>query len=211
MDQPEVSPESRRAVNHRAILLIGVLAVVLAALLAVSPEEETLGKVVKVVYLHGAMVRTAILLLVLALPLHLLALAGRGGAAGRWGAAATGAGTVVWMVHTVLRIVTTYAAWGILIAWNEPRTRFTFAIAAFSLLVAVAARLLQGERLAHLPPALLSASVLAIIPRLGFLQHPIDPIGRSTSAEIRCFYVAILAVSALIGLALTWCLGSTRR
>lgn len=206
----QVSPQPRTEVNRRAALLLGLLGVVLLLLLAASPEEASLGRVVKLVYLHGAMVRTAILLFLLALPLHLLSLARPTSVSGRWGEAATGAGIVVWSVHTLLSIVTTYAAWGILIAWDEPRTRFTLAIMAFSLLVAAAARMLRGDRLAHLPPALLSASVLAIIPRLGFLQHPIDPIGRSTSPAIRGFYVGILLVSSAIGLVLAWWLRRRR-
>ena len=54
--------------------LLAGLAVVLALLLWLSPAERTLGQAVKLVYLHGALVRTATLLFAVSLPVNVVAL-----------------------------------------------------------------------------------------------------------------------------------------
>ncbi len=41
--------------------------------------------------------------------------------------------------------------------------------------------------------------VWGLLPGLGFIQHPLDPIGTSPSGAIQIFYAAILLVSAILG------------
>ena len=48
--------------------LLAGLAAILAVLLWLSPAEQTLGQTVKLVYLHGALVRTALVLFAISLP-----------------------------------------------------------------------------------------------------------------------------------------------
>jgi hypothetical protein len=175
------------------------LAAVLAVLLWLSPAERTLGQTVKLVYLHGALVRTATVLFAISLPLNLLTLiTGRAGW-WVWGRSTAWAVLIIWLLHTLFSMVTTYAAWGVLVAWFEPRTRFTFTLAAVGLVIFVAARLIDSQRFAALAFAVLAGLALALGPRLGAIQHPLDPIGTSPSAAIRAFYVAIQAVSLGIG------------
>jgi len=185
--------------------LLAGLAALLALLLWLSPAEQTLGQTVKLVYLHGALVRTAMALFALSLPVNLAALISKGSGWPSWGKALTWTAILVWLAHTLMSMVTTYAAWGVFIAWFEPRTRFTFALAGAALAIVVGVRLVNSPRFSALAFALLAGLTLGLAPRLGVVQHPLNPIGTSPSGAIRGFYAAILLVSlAMGGLLAVW-------
>jgi hypothetical protein len=191
--------------DRRMRLLFGTLLVLLALLLWLSPAEKTLGQAVKLVYLHGALVRSAVILFLLSLPVNLAALISMKKSWLRWGQALVWGAVAVWLAHTLFSMVTTYATWGIFIAWSEPRTRFTFTAAGVSLLLVVAAYLIDSPRFSALVFVALAGVVVGLLPQLGLLRHPFDPIGTSSSTAIRAFYAAILAdVLAISGLAVIW-------
>jgi hypothetical protein len=181
------------------------LSVLLTLLLWLAPAEQTLGQAVKLVYLHGALVRTAIVIFAASLPVNLLALFRDQENWTAWGKALTWGAVVVWLAHTLFSMVTTYVTWGIPIAWFEPRTRFTFGVAGVSVIFVVAAHLANNVRFSSLAFTILAGLVLSLLPRLGIIQHPLDPIGTSTSNTIRAFYAAILLVTLILsGLLVTW-------
>lgn len=185
-------------VRRRLGAVFAGLGGLLALLLWLSPVEQTLGQTVKLVYLHGALVQTAILLFVVSLWANLVGfLTARAGWLA-WGKALTWSAVTIWLAHTVVSMVTTYAAWGLFVAWYEPRTRFTFILAGVSLLVIAVAYLVVDDRFSALAFTVLAGLTLALLPRLGFVQHPLDPIGASPSPTIRAFYAAILVVTALM-------------
>jgi hypothetical protein len=102
-------------------------------------------------------------------------------------------------------MVTTYATWGVFIAWFEPRTRFTFALSAAGIVIVAVARLLDSSRFSALVFVVLSGLALGLAPRLDAIQHPLNAIASSSSVGIRTFYAAILAVSlAMGGLVAAW-------
>ena len=179
-------------------LLIG-LAALLALLLWLSPAEQTLGQVVKLVYLHGALVRTAMLIFAASLPVNLAALIVGPSAWSAWGKALAWTAILTWLAHTLFSIVTTYAAWGVFVAWDEPRTRFTFSLAAIAVIIAVVAYMVDNARFSALALAALAGLTLGLLPGLDIVQHPLDPIGASPSGTIHAFYAAILVVSLAIG------------
>ncbi len=183
-------------------LALGLMAA-LALLLWLSPAENTLGSAVKLVYLHGALVRTAMALFAISLPVNLLALVSGRPRWQSWGWALTWGAVIIWLAHTLMSMLTTYATWGVFIAWFEPRTRFTFNLAAVSLIVLLAAWLIDHPRFTALAFALLAGVTLGLLPGLGLVQHPLDPIGTSSSGAIRSFYAAIMLVSLGLGGLLT--------
>lgn len=167
-----------------------------------------MGQTVKLVYIHGALVRTAIVLFTIGIPLNLLGAFRPAGAWLIWGKAVVWAAVLIWLAHTLFSMVTTYAAWGIFIAWYEPRTRFTFILAGVSLVIVGAAWFVDDARFTAAVFAILGGLVLGLMPQLGVLQHPLDPIGTSTSNSIRWFYAAILIISmGLAGLLTLWLRG----
>lgn len=194
----------RNASSARGLWAIGLL-ILLGVLLWLSPAERTLGQTVKLIYLHGALVRTALFLLAIGLPFSLVGLLRGRPRSILWGQAFFGSATVIWLVHTLFSMVTTRIAWGVWIAWFEPRTRFTFGMAATLLIAIAAIRLVDDPRFAALAATLTAGAALLLIPRLGAVQHPLDPIGTSPSNLIKGFYAAIvLASTALGGLLALW-------
>jgi hypothetical protein len=188
--------------------LVGGLAVVLLLLLWLSPAEQTLGQTVKLVYLHGALVRAALVLFAVSLPVNLGALILVRGGWVAWGKALIWCAVAIWLVHTLFSMVTTYVAWGVFIAWFEPRTRFTFALAVVGTLVVAISYMVGDARFSGLAYLLLAGLALGLAPRLGAIHHPLDPIGSSSSDAIRVFYAAIQAVTlAMGGLVIIWLQG----
>jgi hypothetical protein len=193
------------AIRRRIGLLLIGLAVLLALLLWLSPAEQTLGQVVKLVYLHGALVRTAVLIFAASLPVNMVALAKGAGGWSTWGKALAWTAILAWLAHTLFSMVTTYAAWGVFIAWDEPRTRFTFSLAAIAVVIAGVATMVGNARFSALALAALAGLTLGLLPGQGIVQHPLDPIGTSPSVTIQAFYAAILVVSlAMGGLLAVW-------
>ncbi len=185
-------------------LFIGLL-LLLILLLWLSPNERTLGQTIKLIYLHGALVWTAIIIFAISLPVNLVALIRGQDNWFAWGKAFIWTAIVIWLVHTLFSMVTTYVAWGVFIAWLEPRTRFTFNLAAVSILVAAVAYLVDNQRFSSLAFVLLAGLTLGLLPGLDFIQHPLNPIGQSPSNTIQMFYGAILAIlMAMGGLLAIW-------
>ncbi len=179
--------------------LFAGLMILLGILLWLSPAEKTLGNTVKLVYLHGALVRTAILLMAVSLLFNLPALFSRRSAWHQWGQAIIWAAVGIWLVHTLVSMITTHAAWGVYIAWYEPRTRFTFAAAGVGILVLAVAHLVDSPKFSAAAFTVLAVLVMGLVPLLGLVQHPLNPIGTSTSQAIKGYYAAILVTCALLG------------
>jgi hypothetical protein len=182
----------------RVSLLIGLF-LLLVLLLWLSPGERTLGKIIKLVYLHGALVRTAVIFFAVSLPVNLVGLINSKESWLGWGKALSWTAIGIWLVHTLASMITTYAAWGVFIAWDEPLTRFTFNLAAVGIIVFTVTQLVANPRFSALMFLLLAGVVLALLPGLGIVQHPLDPIGSSNSTTIRVFYAAILGITLAIG------------
>ena len=179
--------------------LFAGLLILLAVLLWLSPAEQTLGQAVKLVYLHGTLVRTAMIVFAISLPINLLALIRPQKNWATWGKAFVWGAATIWLAHTLFSMVTTYITWGIAIAWFEPRTRFTFAVAGASVIFVAAAHFVNNTRFSSLSFTVLGGLILSLLPRLGIIQHPLDPIGTSTSDAIRAFYAAILVITLILG------------
>ena len=189
-------------------LLFALLLGALVVLLWFSPAEQTLGQSIKLVYLHGALVRTAIILFVASVPVNLVALVTKRDSWYVWGKALILSAVVIWLLHTLFSMITTYATWGVFIAWFEPRTRFTFNLAAVSLIVVLVTQLVNNRIFSSVAFLLLAGLTLMLLPTLGFVQHPLDPIGLSTSGQIRVFYAGISLITlGLGGLLALWMRG----
>ena len=114
-------PESRTRIVKPSLIRSAAWLAALAILFILSPSEKTLGDVVKLVYLHGALVRTGLLAFSIAGILGAIALASGRSWAIEWGRAVGHAALIVWVLYAVSSMVVTYLAWGVAIAWGEPR------------------------------------------------------------------------------------------
>lgn len=170
----------------------------LVALLILSPSEKTLGDVVKLVYLHGALVRTGLLAFTVAGVLGVAALITRRECTLRWSEAVGHAALVVWTLYILSSMVVTYLAWGVAIAWSEPRVRASAHIFLAAVAFWVLAYLIQDKRATATLNALLAPLAWALVQNAGVVIHPVDPIGGSASVAIQVFYAGIVLCVILL-------------
>jgi hypothetical protein len=195
-----------------------VLAVVLLALLLLwvllAPSETRLGNLVKLVFVHGALVWSGLLAFTTAGALGLVALAARhvlgavvpaaktvAPALYRGTAAASLAALIVWIAYVISSMAVTGLTWGQVIAWNEPRVQATGLILLAALVLYVVARLVANDEFTAIVSVLMGVVPWIVVGQAGVIRHPVDPIGGSESSAIQTYYFLILLT--VIGLALT--------
>ena len=186
------------------LLAVGLLAL-LMVWVALAPDEARLGNLVKLVYVHGALVWVGLVTFSVAGGLGLVALVVRRPMwyHGTWAAGL--AALVIWIVYIVSAMAVTGLTWGQMIAWNEPRVRATGLILVAAVVLAIVARLVDGGAAPRDFTAVVNM-VMAIVPwvvvrQAEVIRHPVNPIRGSESAAIQGFYVLIVLTVA--GLALT--------
>ena len=188
------------------VLALGLL-LLLVLWLVLAPAEARLGQVVKLIYVHGALVWTGLLTFSLAGLLGLAALllryvAGRSAAAWYRGSRAAGLGALlVWAVYALSAMIVTGLTWGQWIAWGEPRVRATAMILLAAVAAAVVVRLVDEPEFTALVNVALGIAPWLVVSRVEAIRHPVDPIGGSGSAAIQGFYLLILLT--VVGLAAT--------
>jgi hypothetical protein len=175
-----------------------------------APAETRLGNLVKLVYIHGALVWTGLLCFSMAGLLGLVALGMHylGGWAEHsrtWyrGTEAAGlASLVVWIVYVISAMAVTGLTWGQLIAWNEPRVRVTGFILVAAVVVFVISKLVNHRDFTAAANMLMGIVPWVMVQQADVIRHPVDPIGGSGSMAIQGFYWLIVLTVA--GLAATW-------
>lgn len=172
--------------------LLALCGAVAAAVLWAMPAEKTLGDVIKLVYLHGALSRAGMVG---------FWLAGLAGAAylvtprrslARWCEGLLWSAWAFWVAHFIVSMPATRLTWGPWIAWGEPRVTMTLQIAAVGLVSIVIIRLLNNARFTAATAALLALAVALLAAQTGVLRHPLDPIGASPSTALRLIYLLLL-------------------
>jgi hypothetical protein len=178
-----------------------VLAVVGVLLTWLSPADQRLGDVVKLVYVHGALVRAGTLAFWAAGLVALAALiARREEALYGWAQAIRETAILVWLVYLISSGIVTYLTWGVVLAWGEPRVQLSLQITFASLLLYVLGWLLRRlPWLAALGDVILALLVACLLATTGVILHPVNPVGESGSLAIQGFFVAItLGVIAFV-------------
>lgn len=170
--------------------LCALLSVVILALM---PPEKTIGPVIKLVYLHGALSRAGMIGFWAAGLLAVGYLIRPGAALLRWSQALLLSGWGYWTAHFLVSIPATRLTWGPWVAWGEPRVTMTLQLIVAGLVISVVARLLDHARFAASANLLFAMAVLFLVERTGVLRHPLDPIGESPSATLRLIYALLLA------------------
>ncbi len=204
---PESTADGRRTRAIRSIVWLAALVI----LLVLSPAEQTLGQVVKLVYLHGALVRTGLLAFTAAGVLGAIALLTKRPWAVGWSRAVGDSALVIWVIYVLSSMLVTYLAWGVAIAWGEPRVRASGQI----LLAAVAfwgvSLLLRDWRIRAGLNALLGGLAWFSVSSAGVVIHPVDPIGGSASTAIKIFYAGIVGCVVLLAFELALWMREQRR
>ncbi len=181
------------------------LAVALCALLALwvvlAPAEARLGNVVKLVYVHGALVWAGLLTFSMAGVLGLVALLVRRPHWVRGTQAAGMAALVVWIAYVLSAMAVTGLTWGQIIAWNEPRVRITALILLTAVVLAIVSRLVDNRDFTAIVNLAMGIAPWVAVYQAQAIRHPVDPIGGSGSAAIQVYFLLILLT--VVGLAAT--------
>jgi hypothetical protein len=175
------------------LLGLSGLAVLIIVTVVVAPSERTLGSNVRIVYLHGAWVWTALIAFAASGSFALLGLLTRWRRALAISEAAAKTATVFWVTYLPLSLWAMQANWNGLFL-QEPRWRLGLDFAIIGLLAQVAILLIDRRPFA--------AAVNLAFPILLFLQlsraeavmHPNSPIFPSGAGSIQVFFLLLTAL-----------------
>jgi hypothetical protein len=209
-------PRLLRSRRHLAVLSAALL-VSLMLLLWISPSEKRLGDIVKLVYLHGALVRTGMLTFFAAGLAGLVAGVGlrrnarQRAAWERWTWLLEASALVTWLIYSLSSMLVTYLAWGVAVAWGEPRVQASVRVLLASVVLFGVGQLVGHSRFRAAVAVIMAMLAAWLISSAGVIQHPIDPIGDSSSVAIKAFYVLInLCVLSLVACLALWLEAHTR-
>jgi hypothetical protein len=184
-------------------LSLAVIGLLIALFTAVGPAEKSLGVNVRVVYLHGAWVWTALAGFVAAGLVGMLALLTRRSWLYRWSQALGRAGLLFWVTYLPISL------WAMQTNWNglflaEPRWRL-------AAIFAVTGVLLQaGLALWNRPAAYALGNTVFVILLIGALLttqdvlHPQSPILQSDSLVIKAYFISLYLLTLAAGFQVAW-------
>jgi hypothetical protein len=186
------------------LLAVGLL-VLLLVWLVLAPAEARLGNVVKLVYVHGALVWVGLITFSVAGALGLAALVARRQVWHHGTQAAGTAALVVWGLYVISAMLVTGLTWGQVIAWNEPRVRATALILLAAVVLAIVSKLVDHDDFAAAVNLLMGIVPWIVVRQADAIRHPVDPIGGSDSAAIQMFYwLIVLSVAGLAATLIAW-------
>jgi hypothetical protein len=170
-------------------LLISLLLV--AVLTVMGPEEQSLGANVRVVYLHGAWVLTALVSFVAAGLVGSLALITRRQALHRWSQALGWTAMLFWITYLPLSLWAMQANWNGLFL-TEPRWRTAWMFAVTGLLLQVGLALLSRPALTSLANLVYIVALGLALENVGSVMHPPpSPIFNSGIWQIQLFFIGL--------------------
>ena len=195
-----------RWLRLRVLLPVSALSLCLLIVWVVlSPAEAQLGNLIKLVYVHGALVFAGLMAFSVAGALGMVALIVgrpawyRGADAAGWGA------LLVWILYALSAMAVTRLAWGQLVAWNEPRVRATVLVLAAAVVIELAIRLVSHRTFGAAVRVVMGIAPWLATRQAVVIRHPVDPIGSSASGSIQAYFLLILlTVASLVLDLLAW-------
>jgi len=196
-DKPS-SPTGMRT----TLATLGILVLITTVVTWLSPRDRLLGDLVKLIYVHGALIRVAILTFAASGLLGVLFLIRPHPALLSWSQASAWAAFVLWIFYWLSSLLSMQLAWGG-IAWSEPRFIVTTPVLIVAPAVQLGTWLVGHRRFTAFANALLAGVIIFALSRAHLILHPVDPVGQSPSSEIRIAYYIILSLTILIAWQLT--------
>lgn len=155
-----------------------------------GPAEKTLGTNVRVVYLHGAWVWTALFALVASGVAGLLALVLKRDALHHWSQALGRTGIFFWVTYLPISLVAMQANWnGLFLA--EPRWRVAFIFGVGGVAIQLLVTYLRLPVLTSLANVAFIAGLAFVLSRTRQIMHPPSPIFSSDVTQIQLFFVGL--------------------
>ena len=168
----------------------------IAVFTALGPAEKTLGVNVRVVYLHGAWVWTALAAFIAAAATGLGGFAFRRESLHRWSLALGRTGLLFWITYLPISL------WAMQANWNglflvEPRWRVGVIFAVGGVLLQAGLTLLESPAWASALNLGYAVALLAVLQNAGRIMHPPSPILDSDAPRIQLFFGGLCALTLL--------------
>jgi hypothetical protein len=175
-------------------LLLFLLSVLIILLIVnFGPSERTLGKNVRLVYLHGAWVWTALIGFLLASAAGLAGLALRRDTFQRISVAAGQVAALFWLAYLPLSLWTMQANWGGMYLL-EPRWRVAVNFAVIAALIQAAIVILKDPAVGSILNIAYTGLLSWSLSHTEQVMHPPSPIFSSGSLAIRSFFLVLTAL-----------------
>ena len=175
-----------------------ILLIVIVVMVSFGPSERTLGRNVRLVYLHGAWVWTALIGFIAAGAAGLVGIVLRQRRIQRWSAALGITALFFWITYLPLSLWTMQANWnGIFL--EEPRWRLALVFGITGILMQTGARIINRLPLTS---ALNTGYILVLgwaLANTDEVMHPSSPIFSSDAVGIQYFFLALVIVCLLTG------------
>jgi hypothetical protein len=185
-----------------------LLVLAMAVLTVLGPEEASLGQNVRIVYLHGAWVLTALVAYIASGVVGLFALLTRKSGAHDWSKALGRTATVFWVTYLPLSLWAMQANWNGLFT-SEPRFRIAVIFAIGGVLLQVGLSIINHAIATSAANVVFAAALgWALSNTSSVLHPPPSPIFNSGIASIEIFFVVLNLVALFAAYMLTrWWLG----
>jgi hypothetical protein len=182
-----------------------VLMALLPLWVVLTPAEERLGNLVRLVFIHGALVWVGLGVFSAAGALGLVALLVRRRVWYHGSQAAGAAALAVWFTYALSAVVVTGLTWGQWIAWGEPRVRATGWILIAATALAGVAWLVANRDFSAVVNVVMGVACWVVVRRAEVIRHPVDPIGTTESEAMRVFFfLIVLTVAGLAVILISW-------
>ena len=196
MVRPPLKKKSLPQIASSPLFWLILLLAAIALLTTIGPSEKTLGQGVRIVYLHGAWVWTALAAFLIAGMAGLAGLIGGKPAFHRWSRAWGRTGLLFWISYLPVSI------WAMETSWNglylsEPRWRLALIFAVSGLLLQTGLALLERPAWTSAANLLYIVVLLVTLANTSNVMHPPAPVLSSDSLLIRGYFFVLLAIMSL--------------
>jgi len=177
------------------LVLFFITVIVIALLALFGPEEQSLGANVRIVYLHGAWVLTAELVLLMAGLAGLIGLITPRKSFHSWSAALGRTGIFFWVTYLPLSLWAMESNWnGLFLA--EPRFRLALIFAVTGVLLQAGLWLINMDWITSLANIIFIAVLRVVFATASNVMHPPpSPIFNSGNYAIIGFFVAMIVLT----------------
>lgn len=168
----------------------------IALILIFLPAEKTLGEVIKLVYLHAALVQSGLLLFMAAGVLGLADLIKAKNRLYAWASAAQKMAIIMWALYMLSSMIVTYLSWGVAIAWEEPRVQMSIRIMVIAIVFFLVSIWLKNRKISDIINMITAILVMLLSLTTVNIRHPNNPVGTSDSFlyAISYYFVLILTL-----------------
>ena len=180
------------SLRNRFLPFIAPVAILI--LLFLLPPERILGDIIKLVLLHGALVRAGLIAFAIAGVLGLFCLLSANPLWSRWCLATQVTALLLWAANMTSSSIATRLAWGEWIAWSEPRVWATIHILWLSVACLLLVLWLNHRFFTGITNIIVAALTWGLIKGATLVRHPFDPLGSSNSLAYQAMYLAMVLV-----------------